>query len=58
MAAQTLSKLASADAGRLGSALSAILLGLGLILAVGFAPVEEIHNAAHDTRHSAGFPCH
>ncbi|MCK5728309.1 MAG: CbtB-domain containing protein, partial [Methylococcales bacterium] len=21
-------------------------------------PIEVIHNAAHDTRHSSGFPCH
>jgi cobalt transporter subunit CbtB len=25
---------------------------------VGFAPVSAVHNAAHDTRHSAAFPCH
>ena len=33
-------------------------LGLGLIFLVGFAPVSAVHNAAHDTRHSAAFPCH
>jgi len=27
-------------------------------MAVGFAPIEVIHNATHDTRHSTGFPCH
>ncbi|MFL6600074.1 MAG: CbtB-domain containing protein [Steroidobacteraceae bacterium] len=36
----------------------ALLLGLGFIFVVGFAPVSAVHNAAHDTRHSAAFPCH
>ncbi|HWK49725.1 MAG TPA: CbtB-domain containing protein [Steroidobacter sp.] len=25
---------------------------------VGFAPMAAVHNAAHDTRHGAAFPCH
>jgi cobalt transporter subunit CbtB len=40
------------------AALSAILLGFALLLVVGFAPVAEIHNTTHDTRHANGFPCH
>jgi cobalt transporter subunit CbtB len=36
----------------------ALLLGLGLILLMGFAGPQLIHNAAHDTRHSLSFPCH
>jgi cobalt transporter subunit CbtB len=36
----------------------ALLFGLGFIFLVGFAPVSAVHNAAHDTRHSAAFPCH
>jgi cobalt transporter subunit CbtB len=36
----------------------ALLLGLGFIYFAGFAPVSAVHNAAHDTRHSAAFPCH
>jgi cobalt transporter subunit CbtB len=36
----------------------AALLGLFLIWGVGFSPIMAIHNAAHDTRHSSGFPCH
>jgi len=43
---------------RLIPALSAIALGFALLLAVGFAPVTEVHNATHDTRHATGFPCH
>lgn len=38
--------------------LAAALLGLSILLVVGFAPIEVIHNATHDTRHSTGFPCH
>jgi len=38
--------------------LLAMLLGAALIYAAGFASAVELHNAAHDGRHSAGFPCH
>jgi cobalt transporter subunit CbtB len=38
--------------------LAAVLLGIVTLSVVGFAPLEVIHNAAHDTRHSSGFPCH
>jgi cobalt transporter subunit CbtB len=41
-----------------GAALSAMLLGSALLFLVGFAPMPAVHNAAHDTRHSAAFPCH
>jgi len=46
------------DAGRLWPSLAAILLGAFLLLGVGFAQSATLHNAAHDTRHSAAFPCH
>jgi cobalt transporter subunit CbtB len=36
----------------------AVILSLVLLYAAGFAQIAEIHNGAHDTRHSAGFPCH
>lgn len=38
-------------------ALSAALLGLVILYGVGFAPLAA-HNAAHDARHAAAFPCH
>ncbi len=41
----------------LWAALSAALLGLVILYGVGFAPLQA-HNAAHDARHSAAFPCH
>ena len=44
------------DAVRYGVA--AILLGIVFIGVAGFAPLQAIHNAAHNTRHAVGFPCH
>lgn len=43
---------------RLSAVLLAATLGLGLLFVSGFAPVVALHNAAHDWRHSANFPCH
>ena len=39
-------------------AVTTLLLGLALVFVVGFAPLPAIHNAAHDGRHAAAFPCH
>lgn len=43
---------------RLNHILAAGLLGFVILLFVGFAPVQAVHNAAHDSRHSVSFPCH
>lgn len=43
---------------RVAPALLAFALGAALIYGAGFASKVELHNAAHDGRHSAGFPCH
>ena len=40
------------------ASLGAIMLGMGFVLMIGFSPISAVHNAAHDTRHSAAFPCH
>jgi cobalt transporter subunit CbtB len=48
--------LSRADA--LVGAIFAALLGGFLIWGVGFSPIDVVHNAAHDARHSTGFPCH
>ena len=39
---------------------SLLAAGLGMVLLYGaaFAETAALHNAAHDGRHSAGFPCH
>jgi cobalt transporter subunit CbtB len=42
----------------LAAAIFSTLLGAFLIWGVGFSHIEVLHNAAHDTRHSTGFPCH
>ena len=39
-------------------AVASCALGAVLIFFAGFSHVEALHNAAHDTRHSAAFPCH
>ncbi len=38
--------------------LTTALLGAFVIFGVGFAHSDTLHNAAHDTRHATGFPCH
>lgn len=43
---------------RIGAIVGAGLLGLFIVLGVGFAPLAVAHNATHDVRHSAAFPCH
>lgn len=37
---------------------AAILFGILFIGVTGFAPIEAIHDAAHNTRHAITFPCH
>ena len=49
--------LAAAESARWQAA-AAALLGLVLVLGVGFAGAAAIHNAAHDARHIHAFPCH
>jgi cobalt transporter subunit CbtB len=39
-------------------ALGAVIFGLFLFLAAGFAGPMALHNATHDTRHALGLPCH
>ncbi len=39
-------------------AIWAALLGALIIFFVGFAQPQALHDAAHDTRHAAAFPCH
>lgn len=43
---------------RFAPALLAAALGALLVFGVGFVDTAAVHNAAHDGRHSAGFPCH
>ncbi len=43
---------------RVAAVVGAGLLGLFIILGAGFAPMAAVHNAMHDVRHTAAFPCH
>ena len=36
----------------------ALTLGTFIILGMGFAGADVLHNAAHDMRHGLAFPCH
>jgi cobalt transporter subunit CbtB len=36
----------------------AMLLGVIFIGVAGFAPLQALHDAAHNTRHAIAFPCH
>jgi cobalt transporter subunit CbtB len=37
---------------------AAFALGGIIVFGAGFLNTAAVHNAAHDTRHSQGFPCH
>jgi cobalt transporter subunit CbtB len=39
-------------------AIAVLLFGLITLYSVGFSTASRAHNAAHDTRHATGFPCH
>ena len=43
---------------RLWPALALLLFGGVMVYGAGFSNIDAVHNAAHDTRHAAGFPCH
>ena len=49
---------ASSQSNVLVAGIFAAVLGAFLIWGVGFSQIEVVHNAAHDMRHSSGFPCH
>jgi len=40
------------------SAVGVLMFGLVMLYSVGFSTFTRTHNAAHDTRHANGFPCH
>lgn len=37
---------------------AALCFGIAIIVVAGHAQASSLHDAAHDTRHAAGFPCH
>ncbi len=40
------------------AAFLAVMFGISVLFASGFAADEAVHNAAHDARHTFAFPCH
>ena len=40
------------------AALALLLVGFSLVFLTGFSHIDNVHNAAHDTRHALSFPCH
>jgi cobalt transporter subunit CbtB len=36
----------------------AFFVGIVILYGAGFVQTSAVHNAAHDMRHSQGFPCH
>jgi cobalt transporter subunit CbtB len=43
---------------RVISGLVCLFIGASAIFMVGLSDMSVAHNAAHDTRHAIGFPCH
>lgn len=43
---------------RTQAGLVSLFIGAGLVFMVGLSNISVAHNAAHDTRHAIGFPCH
>ncbi|MBL8575996.1 MAG: CbtB-domain containing protein [Mesorhizobium sp.] len=50
--------VAASSSSRLLPLVLAGLLGIFITGFAGMAPISAVHNAAHDYRHSMGFPCH
>ena len=48
----------STDKSGVLAVLAAAALGLFLVFGAGLAQSAALHDAAHDTRHAIGFPCH
>jgi cobalt transporter subunit CbtB len=43
---------------RLAAGFISLFIGVSMVFAVGLSHIPAVHNAAHDTRHAIGFPCH
>lgn len=57
MAATTVST-SLAFSKRIVAGIACLMVGASLVYAVGLSHLAVAHNAAHDTRHAIGFPCH
>jgi cobalt transporter subunit CbtB len=59
MAARSIIFIGSkAGSERMIAGFAALFLGAFFVWGAGLAQSDTLHDAAHDTRHSYGFPCH
>jgi cobalt transporter subunit CbtB len=58
MTTRTISSASVSASSRLLLGVACFMLGAFLVYGVGLAQDANLHNAAHDTRHAIGFPCH
>jgi len=58
MAVSNTSSISLSASDRLVAGVVALLIGAFLVFGVGLANAATLHDTAHDTRHSYGFPCH
>ncbi len=59
MAVRTISSVSTGFVSeRMKAAVAALVLGAFFVWGIGLAHPQVLHDAAHDTRHSYGFPCH
>jgi cobalt transporter subunit CbtB len=60
MTAKILSNVTAATraSDRIKAGLACLFIGAAMVFTVGLSQVDAVHNAAHDTRHAIGFPCH
>lgn len=54
----TAGQTAVSETSTLVQTLAACVFGALVLFGVGLMPLDAAHNAAHDTRHTAAFPCH
>ncbi|MFC3072571.1 CbtB-domain containing protein [Shinella pollutisoli] len=58
MAVSNTSSISLSASDRLIAGAIALLIGAFLVFGAGLANSATLHDTAHDTRHSYGFPCH
>lgn len=49
---------AAATSSSLVAIVASALIGLAIVVVAGHVQSQALHDAAHDTRHATGFPCH
>ena len=58
LAKTVIGKTTASVSTRIGAGLICLFLGAFIVFIVGLSHISVAHNAAHNTRHSIGFPCH